>query len=626
VAPAESSERATGESDPRQAVSQGLRLYGNDEFDKARDKFAEASSELSPNDAEAAAIAAFDEACACHRQGEFERARERYLQAGLSHDRRLAAAAHYNLGTLAAEAAHKLAGEDPETVAVDKRPEVLDQLRSAVASFRHSLELQGDNPRARRDIELIRQWIRYYSERWRERDRQKRREESNLVAFLELLIEIQWSLRESVKLLSSPAPADAYAELKRAQLELQEEIEPLHDKIRSELQATGDPNAGAPPDEERERGIALLESWADEAGSKMSSAANRLGERQSEPAADEQQSAIDELEKIWEAVIAFHPLLARDLADQTLITRSLEPPGSPEPSSETDDKASPEKESSPTETPPREDENEDRTISTEALDSDDARNKDKPPGATLVDNGEHRERLAEVQERTLRRTQLLELKAKAELERLDQAPPTEAGDDQGSDDKNDEDDNPAGHPPQVDPEAIKQGYRKAIELVPQAVEEMQTALKSLRQNDGLSAYPPAEEARKILEEIQKAQPKNQPPQDSNKQDQDKKDQNQENDKQENKDESDQKEPDQQENDKQNDQPNKDEQKKDKPEKPGDDDQRQKKDEPKAERKPVSQDRIEEALRQVRERQQEKRERDRKMKARILSRIPVEKDW
>jgi Ca-activated chloride channel family protein len=41
---------------------------------------------------------------------------------------------------------------------------------------------------------------------------------------------------------------------------------------------------------------------------------------------------------------------------------------------------------------------------------------------------------------------------------------------------------------------------------------------------------------------------------------------------------------------------------------------------------VSRDQIEEALRKVRERQQEKRERDRKMKARVFGRAPVEKDW
>ena len=57
----------------------------------------------------------------------------------------------------------------------------------------------------------------------------------------------------------------------------------------------------------------------------MSSAARHLDPRQAGPAAADQQSAIDELEKIWDAVIPFHPLLARDLADQTTIARSLAP-------------------------------------------------------------------------------------------------------------------------------------------------------------------------------------------------------------------------------------------------------------------------------------------------------------
>jgi hypothetical protein len=41
---------------------------------------------------------------------------------------------------------------------------------------------------------------------------------------------------------------------------------------------------------------------------------------------------------------------------------------------------------------------------------------------------------------------------------------------------------------------------------------------------------------------------------------------------------------------------------------------------------MSQDRIEEALRKVREREAEKRERDRQMKARAYGRPSVEKDW
>src|SRR5262249_20497701 len=140
---------------PEGAVREGLRLYASDDFEKAREKFAAARDEFEKDNAGRAAIAAFDEACASHRAGDIEHAREWYLKAGLSHDRALAARSHFNLGTLAAEEARRLAGERPENVPAEKRQEILDQLKAAVASFRHSLELESHNPRARRNIELV---------------------------------------------------------------------------------------------------------------------------------------------------------------------------------------------------------------------------------------------------------------------------------------------------------------------------------------------------------------------------------------------------------------------------------------------------------------------------------------
>ena len=146
---------------PTDAVRDGLRWYGKGEFDKARDKFATAREQFDSGDAAKAAIAAFDQACASHRKGDIAQAREWYLKAGLAHDKGLAASAHFNLGTLAAEEARRLAGEHPEAVAAEKRPEILDQLKAAVASFRHCLELQPDNSlapprhRARASVDQI---------------------------------------------------------------------------------------------------------------------------------------------------------------------------------------------------------------------------------------------------------------------------------------------------------------------------------------------------------------------------------------------------------------------------------------------------------------------------------------
>src|SRR5262249_51180939 len=156
--------------------------------------------------------------------------------------------------------------------------------------------------------------------------------------FLEFLIETQRALRESVKALSTttPIPADAFAEPKRLQDELVLEIPPLKEKIQAELQPQasagggGGGSASTPQANTREleQGIALLQNWANDAGEQMQAASRHLDDRQAESAVSAQQSAIDALEKIWDAVIPFHPLLARDLADQTLIARNLAPASS----------------------------------------------------------------------------------------------------------------------------------------------------------------------------------------------------------------------------------------------------------------------------------------------------------
>ena len=593
---------------PADAVRDGLRWYGKGDFEKARDKFATAREQFDAGDAGKAAIAAFDQACALHRKGDVAQAREWYLKAGLAHEKGLAASAHFNLGTLAAEEARRLAGEHPENVAPEKRQEILDQLKAAVASFRHSLELQPDNSLARHDIELVRQWIKYYSDQWRIHDREKRRQETSLVQFLEFLIATQRALRESVKGLPETAPADAFAEPKRLQEELQEEIPPLKEKIKTELTPPPQqsPPASAPQGSasELEQGIKLLQGWASTAGDKMSSASLRLDARQAESAVADQQAAIDELEKIWDAVIPFHPLLTRDLADQTTIAQSLAPP------SAGDTKAA---------------------TSKPAFEHDPHQNETKPaskgtsPGSGQTALGSEREDLApftELQERTLRRTQLLKLKAEAEMSRLEKSPPPDAspkGHDPSAG-KGDPQNAEAAKPKPIDPKLIKAGYEKAVELSPRAVQQMELAVKSLKQKDPQTAYSPAEQARKILEEIQKAQPK-QDQQDQKQQDQKKKDQDQQ--------KKDQQKDEQQKKDQQkDDQEKKEQQKKDQEQKKQDEPNKseQQKQDQKQPEPQVSQDRVEEALRKVRERQQEKRERDRRMKARVFGKVPVEKDW
>ena len=574
-------------SEPDVAVRDGLRFYSKDQFEEARSQFAAASEELDRRKSKSAAIAAFDEACAAHRKGDLEHARECYLRAGLSQDRTIATSAHFNLGTLSAEKARTLCGDKPELVPAEKRTEILDHLAQAIVAYRHCLELQSDHAASRRNIELVRQWIKYYSDQWRERDRQKRRDESNLIVFLEYVIQAQSELRDGVKHLSEVVRADTFAELKRVQEELRDELPTLREKIANDLRPQSDPKSGTAPaaSKELEEGILLLQSWVDTAGEKMSSASHRLGAKEPAKAASDQQLAIDELDRVWESVIPFLPLLAKVLADQTVIARTWNTDSETEPNSD-ESKYSRDAE--------------ERPLLTEESDSATPLQKNQQDASRWEIADDDLVKLEEAQLRTMKRTRLLVPKAESELSQLEK----EA---KASTDSEEKPENTNGAA-SVDPEQIKSGYHQAIELAPLAVEQMESAVKSLKQKDRLNAARQTEAARKLLEEIQRSQPKNEQKQDQNKQDQK---QNEDPKPQDNKQPEDQQQPDEQKKQEQKDQEkNRGDQKKDEQHK----------------QPQVSQDRVEEALRKVRERQQEKRERDRKLKGQFIGKSPVDKDW
>ena len=586
-------------TEPNAAIRNGLRLYSKEQYDEAKSQFAAASEELDKRKSTAAAaVAAFDEACAAHRKGDLEHARECYLRAGLSQDRSVATAAHFNLGTLAAEKARSLSGEKPELVPPDKQKEILDQLSHAVQAYRHCLELQSDHAPSRRNIELVRQWIKYYTDKWRERERQKRRDESNLVKFLEFLIQTQTALKETVNHLPEPIHSDMFAELKRAQEELREEIPTLREKIDAELRPQPDPQASTASvsSKELEEGIKLLQGWADTVGEKMTSASRRLGAKEPKKAVADQQTAIDELDQIWEAVIPFHPLLIKDLADQTVISGILNP-----------NHSDPLNSSANLE-----------TSGGEQAQTSQNQNAQQPQASASPHGSQGGEiadddlpKLEEIQSKTLKRTRLLVPKAQSELNQMETAATEQNPGADQKDVQQDQKDAANGQVQTADTQAAKAGYLKAIELGPKAVDEMELAIKSMKGKDRPEAAAHAEEARRILEEIKKAQPKNEDQKkDQNKPDQEK--------------DEDQKQQDQKQGD----------DKKDDQQKPGEQDQDQnKKDDQKSQKQDqqkqqaqVSQDRMEDALRKVRERQQEKRERDRKLKGQFLGRVPVDKDW
>lgn len=594
---------ASQAGDSQSKVRAGLKLYSQEQYDAAEKEFAAAAEELDREKSAEAAIAAFDEACACHRKGNLDKARDLYLRAGLSQDRSIATSAHFNLGTMSADQARTLAGERPDEVPVEKRQEILNELKQAVDAYRHCLELQPDHDPSRRNLELVRTWIKYYSDRWRELDRQKRRDESGLIEFLEFLMQTQSALQETVQRLPENVSADSFAELKRAQDELGDEIPTLCAKIESELRPKDSASVSSPPQNSQdiEEGIALLQSWANKAGDRMSGASRQLARGEPADAVVEQLAAIEELDRLWDAVIPFHPLLEKELANQTAIAGTLKPA----------------------------DEQADQTEA--AGSADEAR-----PAQKLSIDNEELASLTDTQERTLRKARLLAPKAEAELRQLESMPAADASANQHKPDAGNPanpiipapaDSQPEGPPQnQVDPEPMKAGYRRAIELAPKAVEQMDAALEHLRKKDRVAAGAHAEDARRILEEIQQAQPKHEPKNQDQKNEDEQKKQDQKNNEQQNNSDNDQKnaqkKPDEQKSDQKNEK-SKDE-KQDGNDRKKSDDNRQSPEN--QQRQQVSQDRIEDALRKVRERQQEKRERDREARTRILGRAPVDKDW
>jgi hypothetical protein len=344
----------------------------------------------------------------------------------------------------------------------------------------------------------------------------------------------------------------------------------------------------------------------------MRDAAGFLDGRMSDKAAPAQKEAIAELEKIWDVVVPFNLLLAHDLASETAIVNVLKPDGSREhgelePLGKIFDWFD--------------------NLQKIKTQGETARNSANPappvpsvPPAPLApepaklrDTHEEDAQLAELQERTSRRTELLKTKAEMELQQLEkQPPPAQAA---PADPKN-------AQPKQPDPEKTKEGLRKAIELAPKAVEHEESALKALRKSDRPTATPEAEEAKRILEEILKAQPHDaqKDQQDQQKKEQEKKDQQKKDQEQKDKQKQDQK--DKQDQDKKD----QDQQKKDQDKQEKDKQEQQKQEQEKKDKQQMSREQAEAILRKVREREQKHRK-DKEEQARILGGSnTVDKDW
>lgn len=464
-------EIATG--DPVVLVREGLEAYANADYSGARRKFmgADVSQPETPE-------IAFDLACAYQKEGDLERAAEQYQKASLARNRRVASSARYNLGCLEADAAKALAGSNPAQLAPEKRPEVLERLAAAVANYRQCLAYDKNHAEARSNLERIRLWIKYYTELWRKQEQEQRRKDMDLVQFLDYLMKAENGLRDQSDAAAAEpqTPVDRFAELKRAQTALLEEIPALNAKIEElKAQDQGGPpgQQGPAPTKEQtehlEQAIAQFLKWSAEAARQMGLAAEKLGLHDPTAASKAQEQASSSLESIWEVLAPLGPIVARALERQTRVVEAVRP---------------------------------------QAADGS------APPGPT---EATPTARVLKEQENAQRSAALIVPKAKEMLKMLEALPDTDQADPKNGT-------QPPVPKQEQDPKKIKEGVEKAIDLAPKALKHQAAAAKHLSAGRRGAAHPEAEEARKILEEISKNLPKDQQQQQGDPQDQqDKKD-------------------------------------------------------------------------------------------------------
>ena len=577
-------------ADDSTTIQQGLRQYEQQDFAKASETFGKAGESLRDAKSNEQHIAYFDQACAEHRLGNKNKAIELYLQAAMARDRRLAARANFNLARVHVDSAKEI-WQDGSKILEKKedRDKLIDEAKQAIAAYRSSLELDPNATAARKNIEIVRQWLKVVTDQWTEYDQNKRRNETDLIQFLDYMQKVQNEILSESAKLEDLYQLDRHAELKLLQDSLMDEFRFLNEKIQEALNPEEkDPQIKISDEEKKEvqKVIDLMLGWSDTSRDHMKLSSASLGKFRASESLEHQQHSLDELDKIWNAVSPLEPTLKRAITEQRKVEKDLKP-------------------------------------------FEEEASTDQVSKKTIRE-----------QQRVLERAMTLQPKAEgmlAEFSSSESSEEVEPG-------------TPEGGMTPEQKEELKGFLAKAVELSPKAVAEMRSAIESLNKNDGSESLMHAGEARRILEEIQKKQPKNQ-------------DQQQDNQDQQQQDSSDQQEQNQDKDSDQQDQKNEkkeddsskesDDQKKaaeeksdqkenaesEKDQNSGDDsDKNKEQDKPKendkkssdekadsGDKKP-SQDRIAEALRKVREREAEKRDRDRQRRLKAYGQLSVEKDW
>ena len=652
---------ADSPGDASKKVNEGLQLFRNNQFSEAETAFAEAG-EISPENS----IILFDEACAALAGNDAEQARGLFRKASLAKDAALAVKAHYNLGCLEADQARLKLGEDPAAAEGETREESINMLLTSIRSYRDVLRLETAHKDARHNIELIRLYIKHLQSQWAERDKQKARDEKDLLQFLQMIEDRQTQLRTTTKALSDEQDTaylrQAVMETSESLRTLYEEIEPLKQKISQQIQQPDAASAGGPPQPggnqpgstqpdaqagQMQQAEQLLHQMADQIGERMLQAATELDSKKMDAAVSVETEGLDQTNQLYMAIAPYQEVLQRAISEQSKLL-----PNEQAVVDETDAAKQPPAEADTTEA----------AVADNAVDDTDT--DTVAPAKDFV-------QLAENQSRITDWSDVLSLKAESELPAAEQQlealkqslPPSEEvpakeiseakGEPDAAPDSNIDTNADHSLPEKSATDAIEESsqeqpeltdeqkaakaqqeqvqkqvaqltglvesMRMAIDLAPQAATHSDNASKNLAAKDSDSAMPEQKEADRILKEI--AEPlvsENQDNQQDNQEqqqneDQDNKDQNQDDQKDGDKE--------QQKRDEQNKQQEQD--------KPPDDKQQQQKEQQEQkdqQQQQTQQEQAESTLRKAREREREHLEKQKQIRALLQRGIKVDRDW
>jgi Ca-activated chloride channel homolog len=585
---------------PARSVAQGVEAFRGGDFKTAAEAFG-AAAEAMPSEPRIA----FDRGCAYAAQGEHDKAVEQFQAVAVSQNRPLAAMAQYNLGCVSIARAKAALGEKPEEAKPEARKEGLALIEQAIGQLRDCLAIEPEHADARFNIEALQVWKKHIQEVWRQSDLQKRRQEMSLTQFLDWIEKQQRELRAKNAPLAgerpSPRRREAIRDAEYAQRELADEIGPLKEKLQAALtpptpqNAPGQANTAAPktPSPEAQQALALLNKLADEARDSMNHAADALASQEPMQAVKPQADAVEKIDNIFMFASPFVDLVKKGIAtEEGLIAQSKG-------------------------------ESQEANGSKTAKDTDSGKDKTPPKDATPLNGGTDWREAAWNQRFIANYGRVLAAKAKRELEQLAKTP---QGDSNAKIAPKNPGDKAAATPGQPDEQAkaeekrkeMKRALQAGIGLSPKVVKLSIEAAAHLDAAHPKAALPLQEETLKLLKEML--------PKDKNKNDQNKNNQDQKNKDQQKKDQ-DKKDQNKKDQDKKQ-QDKKDE--KDKDKKNQKQDQQKQPEKSKQDKQKKAQDpskqQAEAALQKVRERQQDRREKQRILLERQYRPERVDKDW